>query len=130
MERPPRNVLLDRQSAWGLVTLLKVPFADPAARSLRMRINSALLRIVDESVPVVAMPLETEREAWLIDAALHPQQGQWAADLILQIARVLWEFEYDLPMSESARDHPFTAETRQSLDTMGELDGGDAAGVA
>lgn len=105
-ERLPFHVVLDPQMVLWIMDAVKTETGAPPAGSLRRKAGALWLRMVDEGIAYGQLELE-EEEAWTLDARLHPNQAPWAVDLLTQIARVIWEREFKVGISEDRTDRSF-----------------------
>ena len=63
--------------------------ADAVARSLRRKINTIILRMLDEGTSSVEMDC-TEDEGWIIDANISYDGGGAGTALLIQLFRGFW----------------------------------------
>lgn len=104
LERRPFHVVLSRQMVLWIIDFFKVAGSRAEdTKGLRRKVNALWLRMVDEGLEEGEIWL-TETEAWMLDECLHPNQSVWAIDLLTQLARVLWEHQHGIGMSETAQD--------------------------
>jgi hypothetical protein len=128
--REPRTVIVTRLDLWALQKAVKINtvLLDPqsmkpmleeagvggrggdspdavsvegghAALRLRRKVNSLLLQMAEERCEELPLPLALD-EAWYIDSALHAGSYPGAERLLLQVFRVIWEWENELPLSD------------------------------
>lgn len=71
----------------------------PSGLLLREKVNSAILQFVDEPDLKEAELQVTLDECWLIDERL-PLAYEGARALLVRVYRVLWEFDYGLPLDK------------------------------
>ena len=121
-------ILRDRILPGPVVARTQVP---PELRGilheLRGKINSAILRFVDEeNLERVDIPI-TPNEGWIIDQTLaydttKDQTKGGQTDLLIQVIRGLWGAEYDLPSTVS--EDPWQEWDKDSFSRLlGEDDG-------
>ena len=115
-ERTKGHIRLDSLDLWTLQNLIKptamwyVPtmFGPPHVYEFRKVINTALLRLEDEKLSSIEIPI-SEIDAWIIDSALSKDTYSNARNVLVQVYRVIWELDYDLLSQEYApQDTPFS----------------------
>lgn len=132
--REPKTVVVENIDLWAIQKAIKFNtfMLDPrnmkpmfensdgqhTAWRLRRKVNGLLNRFAAETLSKAMLPLDYD-EAWFIDNVISTDAYKGAANLLLQVFQVIWEWEHGVSLKTGKMNEAIEgADGRFSMDSL------------